>query len=240
MKPWSTSELDYLAEKWSVVSIPTIANHLGRSVNAVKLRAYHDRLGSQLHSGEYITFNQLVVAVGKWHSQLKATWIPKGLPIKYKKQITKSFRIIYIKDFWEWAEHHKDLLEFSTFEPLALGEEPEWVKEKRKADFYAAKYIKTPWTAAQDARLIYMLNAYRYGYREISADLRRTEGAIKRRFHDLNLKQRPIKADNHTLWTNAEVRTLVDMRAKGYGYENIAEKLGTRSALAVRGKVERM
>ena len=238
-KPWSTSELDYLEEKWGVVSIPTIATHLGKSLNAVKLKAQRLDLGRHIHSGEYITFNQLVNALGKYFTQIKA-WIPRGLPIKHKKSVVKSFRIIYIKDFWEWAEHHKDLLEFSTFEVNALGEEPEWVKEKRKADFYAKKYIETPWTAAQDARLIYMLNAYRYGYREISVDLHRTEGAIKRRFHDLNLKQRPIKAGTHNPWKNEEVRVLVDLRRKGYGYEVIAEKLGTRSALAVRSKAERL
>jgi len=240
MPNWSASELDYLEEKWGLISIPTIANHLGKSLNAVKLKAGRSGLGRHIHSGEYITFNQLVVALGKSFSQIKARWIPRGLPIKHKKSVTKSFKIIYIKDFWEWAEQHKDLLEFSTFEVNALGEEPEWVKEKRKADFYAAKYITTPWTEDEDNRLIYMLNAFRYGYREISVDLKRTEGAIKRRMIDLKLMQRPIKAENHTLWTEAEVRTLVNLRSKGYGYEVIAEKLGTRSALAIRGKVERL
>lgn len=239
-KPWSTSELTYLEEKWRVVSIPTIAKHLNRSVEAVKLKANRLDLGRHLHGGEYITFNQLCIALGKYFSQIKARFIPRGLPIKHKKSVNKSFRIIYIKDFWEWAEKHKDLLEFSTFEVNALGEEPEWVKEKRRADFYAKRYIETPWTKEHDARLIYLLNAYRYGYREISVDLQRTEGAIKRRMINLKLKQRPIKAENHIPWTDNEVRTLVDLRSKGYGYEVIAERLGTRSALAVRGKVERM
>lgn len=240
MANWSESELDYLEEKWGNISIPTIANHLGKSLNAIILKARRLGLGRHIHGGEYITFNQLVIALGKDFGQIKNRFIPRGLPIKHKKSVTKSFRIIYINDFWEWAEQHKDLLEFSTFEVNALGEEPEWVKEKRKADFYASKYITTPWTEKDDARLIYMLNAYRYGYREISVDLRRTEGAVKRRLHDLNLMQRPIKAENHIKWTSPEIKLLVDLRAKGYGYEIIAEKLGTRSALAVRGKVERL
>lgn len=240
MKPWLATESDYLEEKWGKVSIPTIAEHLDKSMNAIILKARRLGLGRHLHGGEYITLNQLAIAMGKYYSQIKTRFIPRGLPIKHKKSVNKSFRIIYIKDFWEWAEDHKDLLEFSKFEVNALGEEPEWVKEKRKADFYAKRYIETPWTEEHDNRLIYLLNTYRYGYRYMSMDLRRTEGAIKRRMIDLKLMQRPIKADNHIPWTEDEIHTVVDLRKKGYGYEVIAERLGTRSALAVRGKVERM
>ncbi|MFA1819025.1 hypothetical protein ACDX78_02275 [Virgibacillus oceani] len=38
-KKWSQEELDYLEDRWGVVSIKGIANKLGRSVNAVKLKA---------------------------------------------------------------------------------------------------------------------------------------------------------------------------------------------------------
>lgn len=240
MKSWPKEQVDYLEEKWGVISIPQIAKHLGRSVNAIKLKAQRIGLGRHIHSGEYITFNQLAVALGKSFSQVKGRWVPRGLPIKYKKSINKSYRIIYLDDFWKWAENHKDLLDFSAFEENTLGKEPSWVSEKRKADFYASRYITTPWTKDEDALLISMLKAYRYGYHDISIALRRTGGAIKRRMQDLNIKLRPIKADNHNPWTEEEVRILLDMRTKGYGYEVIAERLGSRSALAVRGKEERM
>ena len=119
-----------------------------------------------------------------------------------------------------------------------LGKEPAWVPIKRRADVAAAKYKTTPWTKAEDNHLISLLNAYQYGYREISIRLCRTEGAIKRRMCDLKLRQRPIKADNHTPWTDAEFETVYNMVKDGYKPQIIAEYIN-RSACAIRGVLER-
>ena len=131
------------------------------------------------------------------------------------------------------------LIDFSKVERNTLGPEPAWVKEKRKADYLANQYKKTPWTPAEDALLIQMLGAYRYSYREISIRLKRTEGALKRRMKDLGLKQRPLRADNHNPWTEEETEILVDLYYKGYTSGVMAEKI-PRSALAINGKIERM
>ena len=34
MKRWTPEEEDYLSDRWGTISIPAIAKHLGRSVNA--------------------------------------------------------------------------------------------------------------------------------------------------------------------------------------------------------------
>ena len=160
--------------------------------------------------------------------------------MKKKKSIKRGYLVIYIDEFWDWAFKHKNIIDFSKFEENNLGEEPGWVKEQRKADVLKALRFKlTPWSKDEDSLLISMLNEYRYGYKEISQRLQRTEGAIKRRVLDLNLKQRPLKADNHNPWTFDEEMTLLDLRSKGYSPELIATRI-SRSALAIRGKVERM
>lgn len=242
-KNWTPEECSYLEDKWGVVSIPTIAATLGRTVNAVKSKAQKMGLGRHLYCGVEITINELANAIGKGksYSWIIDRWTRNGLPIKYKKSINKRYKVIDIEDFWKWAEAHKGIIDFSKFEVNMLGKEPEWVDEKRKADIAAARYKKTPWTKEDDNNLISMLNSYKYSYREISERLRRTEGAIKRRVLDLRLKQRPLKADNHRPWTDEEVRLLVNLKDKGYSPEVISERIGgSRSALAVRGKLERM
>ena len=237
---WPKEQEEYLEDKWGVISIPAIAKNLGKSVNAVKLKARKLGLGRHLHSGDYITLNQLCKALGLGQSYSSVLpWIDYGLPIKYKKVVSNSFRIIYIRDFWKWAEPNKMLINFSKVERHILGPEPPWVEEKRRADYLASQYKKTPWTPAEDALFIKLLDAYRYSYREISIRLKRTEGALKCRMKNLGLKQRPLRADNHNPWTDQETETLVDMYYKGYISEIIAEKI-PRSALAINGKIERM
>ncbi|MCH5201543.1 MAG: hypothetical protein J1F60_11365, partial [Oscillospiraceae bacterium] len=99
-KGWKTEELEYLQDNWGTVSIPGIAKHLGRSIDAVKLKAQRIGLGRHLHSGVLLTLNQLCNAFGKNITyKVKHRWIPAGLPVKYQKSITKRFAMIDIDEF---------------------------------------------------------------------------------------------------------------------------------------------
>lgn len=182
-KNWTEEEYNFLEDKWGIVSIPTIAKSLGRTEDAVKLKAYKLGMRRHIHACEEITINQLIKALGGHYQYTVDRWIKHGFPVKYKKSVRKKYKVFKLEDFWKWAEQHKDILD----------------------------------------------------------RLKRTGGAIKRRMVDLGLKQRPLKADNHTPWTNDEIKMLLNLRHKGFGPEAIANKLeGKRSSLAVRGKLERM
>lgn len=239
-KNWNEEECNFLEDRWGTIPIPTIAKSLGRTEEAVKLKAYKLGLRRHIHACEEITMNQLVKALGGHYQYTVARWIRYGFPVKYKKSINKKYKVFKLEDFWKWAEQHKDILDFSKFEKGTLGKEPAWVDIKRHADIAASMYIKTPWTKEEDNILISMLNSYKCGYQDISDRLKRTGGAIKRRMIDLGLKQRPISADNHIPWTNEEVKILLNLRNKGFSPELIANDLEKRSPLAVRGKLERM
>lgn len=128
-------------------------------------------------------------------------------------------------------------MDFSKFEENILGEEPQWVKEKRRHDIEKAqKYITTPWTKAEDEKLTFLVAKQKYTYDELSKMMRRTNGAIQRRLCDLGVKDRPVKADNHIRWTEEEYHCLGNLIKAGYSYETIAERLG-KSSKACRGKV---
>lgn len=133
-RTWKPEEEDYLMEKWGQISVPAIAKKLNRTTNAVKVRAQRLGLGAVLMAGEYVTLNQLLLAVNGGSSSYgykMKSWVEnRGLPVHTKKVNRCSFRVVYIEEFWEWAERYRSFIDFSKMEPLALGEEPDWVAEQ--------------------------------------------------------------------------------------------------------------
>lgn len=194
---WTPEEEEYLSEQWGQVSIPMLAKKLGRSVNAVNVRAKRLGLGPVLMNGDFITMNQLTKALGYFGGDGYKTksWIQnRGFPVHTKRVINNTFRVVYLDEFWEWAEKNRSFLDFSKMEPLALGKEPAWVAEQRKKDYHAcAIQRKDPWTPAEDDRLKRLLAKHRYSWTEISALMHRSNGAIQHRIQDLGLTDRPIR-----------------------------------------------
>lgn len=151
--------------------------------------------------GDYVTLNQLVTAFNRTgsYSYKMISWVEnRGLPVHNKRVQQNTFRVVYLKEFWTWAEKNRSFLDFSKLEPLAFGEEPAWVAEQRKQDFKAySLQRKDPWTPAEDAKLRMLLEQYKYTYEQMSDMLRRSPGAIQRRCADLGLKARPVRINPH-------------------------------------------
>ncbi|WP_352420756.1 hypothetical protein [Proteiniborus sp.] len=143
---WSEDDLEYLMDNWGYLSIPALAKNLNRSANAVELKSRKLKLGPFLEAGEYITLNQLRIELRGTNSGGTYTvnqWINKGIPVKTRKVKNCSFRIIYLQDFWDWAEMNSTLIDFSKLEPLALGKEPKWLENQRRADIEKQRQFKT-------------------------------------------------------------------------------------------------
>lgn len=239
---WSEGEVEYLKEFWGNKSIPTIATHLHRSEEAIKLKASKLGLGNFLQNGDnYITKHFLCLALGYGggtSGYMTISFIEnRGLPTHKIKCRTSTFNVIYIDEFWKWAEKNKSFLNFSKFEKYALGPEPKWVAAKRAHDIkMGMRYKKTPWTQLEDNKLKNFLAEKKYTIRQLSDMLRRTEGAIHKRISDLGINQHPVKANNHTKWTDDDWNTLTNMIKQGESYEAMSDVLG-RSAKAIRGRV---
>lgn len=238
---WTAEEDEYLQENWGNISVPTLCEKLNRSKNAIVIRVHRLGLPPFLEAGGYISFNQLMIAVTGSNSggdYKQRSWGEnRGLPIHKKRNNKCSFRVVYLHEFWKWAEENRSFIDFSKMEPLALGEEPAWVAEQRKKDFGAcAIQSKVPWTRLDDQKLINLLRQHRYGYSEISKELRRSAGAIQLRCLDLGLRERPVRADNHKPWTEEEFCTLAEGIRTGSAYSEISRLVG-RSERAVRGRI---
>lgn len=244
-KIWSEADTEYLQEKWGNISVNAIAKHLGRKPSAVYQRAQRLGLGGFLSSGDfYVCRHQLLLALGITGGDTYKTisWIKnRGLPTHRITRIKQTFEVIYIDEFWEWAEKNQSFLDFSRFEKYNLGPEPEWVDKKRQQDYmHSRQFKKTPWTKDEDARLLYYLRQYKYSYMDLSKMLNRTTGAIQKRISELGYIERPIKANNQIKWTNEEYQTLGDMIKAGcYSYEDMSDVLG-KSLKAIRGRVFNM
>lgn len=238
-KNWTKSEVEYLSESWGYVSLKCIANKLNRSKGAVKLKASRLGLGAFLDNGDYITMHQLLQAIGKMpYGSIQKSWIEeRGFPVKYKTVNDCKFKVVYLEEFWKWADKHRNFIDWSKFEPLALGKEPSWVQDQRKICHKTKNaYRTTPWTTEEDNRLIMLLKQHKYTVDQISKQLGRTAGAVQRRCCDLGLKERPVKADNHTKWTDEENHQLGELIKQGYSYELMAERFG-RSSKSIRSRV---
>lgn len=239
---WTPEEKQYLSDNWGSLSVGTLTKNLNRSENAIRVMAQRLGLGAFLESGDYITWNQFLIAIGYSESgyQMKSWVENRGFPIHTKRVSSNSFKIVYIDEFWVWAKKNRDFLDFSRFEENVFGAEPEWVKEKRRHDFEKhRRYTMAPWTQTEDDKLVYLLSRKKYNYADLSKMLGRTSGAIQRRIIDLGIKERPVKADNHIRWTEEELKLLGELIKQGYGYELIAERL-KKSSKAVRGRVYAM
>jgi hypothetical protein len=241
MPNWTNEELDYLQDKWGAISIKSIALNLGKSVTAVRSKAQRIGLTDARKNFDGITVNQLAKAIGREYVVVKNWIVRYGLPVR-KKLFCQESRVLVIEyeAFWKWAEEHKELFNFTKMEWGILGEEPEWVKIKRKADQLRSQKTQQSvhWTPTEDQRLSQLLQMD-ITYPELANLLNRSEASIKRRIHDLELRLRPTRLNNHIKYTKEETQQLLLMAEQGYSYESIGKAIG-KSALGVRGKLERM
>ena len=243
-KNWTSDEEDFIREHWGTWSIDRICKRLGRTRNAVIVRVRRMGLPPFLECGDYVTLSQLITAFNggrNGYNYKTISWGKnRGLPVHRQKRGDVSIRVVYLDEFWEWAEKNKSFLDFSKMEPLALGEEPSWVAEQRRRDFTSnALQRKDPWTPEEDQRLIYYLSQHKYGYAELSEMLNRSNGAIQRRCRDLGLNERPVRRPTNPKeneWTERDFLTLADGIRNGESYAAIGKAVG-RSEKAVRGKV---
>lgn len=244
---WTDEDEFYLQDNWGSKSVTLISKHLGRPYDVVRRKAVELGLLNPTLHYDGITVRLLSMVIGISSSTLK-TWIHQfGFPAK-QKVFAKKQRVYVVsyEDFWKWAEDHKHLINFSKLEPLILGKEPEWVKEKRQID--KRKYQeRRPWTNADKSKLVSMVHSYQYTYPEMAGILKRSESSIKRKLRDLNIKARPLSLDKTIKYTDIEIQTILSLLDKGYGFNAIADTLNEdkprtvhKSASGIRGKLERM
>lgn len=242
MRKWTNEELKYLESSWGNISIPSIANKLNRSVNAVNVKAHKIGLGNFIEQGDYITFHQLINTLGLQPSSqyLEQRLVKLNFPFKTKKIISKRIKIVYLDEFWKWCKNNKNKISFANFEKNALGLEPEWVDDKRKADAInpTKRNGKRLWTKEDEKLLIQLTKSCKYTYRDLAKRFNRTENAIKRKLYDLKVPYRPVPLNNHIKWTKEENTKMLELYNKGFDTHYIATVLG-KTQLSISDRLKR-
>lgn len=229
---WREEEIQYLEDSWGVYSIPTIAKKLNRPIGGVKAKAYRIGLDQHLYSGGKVTLNLVIQNLGyKSYTWMAKQFLKYGCPIQNKKVNNKSFKVIEINEFWEWAKENQDILNFRYFEENSLGLEPKWVKEKRRQDRINLKKLNKNklWTREEETLLIAKLKSYRYTCKELAEEFNRSENSILRKISKMKIPYRPVpkneKKINEIIWTNKENEKFVRLYKSGYSIKEISDIL---------------
>lgn len=241
---WQQKDIDYLIKSWGTISQKTIAKKLGRSVNAVIHKATDLNLGAFLQGSTYITLNELFRAIGKDDNSVEKymkSWIKKGFPVRIQLINNRTFKVVYLKCFWTWAEKNRSCIDFSKVPKYILGKEPEWVNLQRKIDISRADKFKShaAWTAEEDERLKRYIYQFKYSYYELEQIFGRTCRSIINRLIFLGIKARPLEADCAIKWTYDEVDSFIQQLSSGLSYEIISCEL-QKSSLRLRDKARRI
>lgn len=224
---WTPEEVEALEEKWGVVSIDGIAKYLGRSKSGVQVKAGKLGLGDSRIAGEKISLNQFSQATGICPYTIKQRWMKAGFKCTELKQSNHKTYKIDLNYFWKWAAKHKDLINFAKWEEGMLGAEPEWAKEKRRADMMDPSKVNHNrlWTKEDDMLLVQKTKTCKYTYADLATEFNRTEGAVKRRLLELKVPCRPVPRDTHEKWSHEENEKMIELSKKGYSTAAIAKVL---------------
>lgn len=126
-RKWTEQEETYLDKFFEKKGVPYLAEKLNRSTNAVKKRAHE--LGHNAMVCEDLYERTLAECFGTY-SKVVRNWIDKhGLKCTVIKRGSRQYRLIAVKDFWEWAESHKNLIPFQKYVRLSVLPEPKWLKD---------------------------------------------------------------------------------------------------------------
>lgn len=153
-KKYTQEDDNYIEEKWGKISLKAIAKNLGRSETGIERRAMRLGLGGFVFNGEFLTTGQCAKIVGVDPKTIK-NWIKSfGLKANYRKINVKYIYRIEIDDFVKFLKNNQHLYNATNIEEYALGQEYEWLKEKRKLDATNTLKSNTSWTTKEEREAI--------------------------------------------------------------------------------------
>ena len=185
---WTDEEVNLMQDLWGTYTIPQIAKRLNRSVHAVKVKSTRLGLGRFVNSSQYLTANQVANLLHVDIHAVTDVWIPNGLRFKWKAPAGgRKFRHIRMEDLTEWLRNNPDRWDSRRVELFALGQEPDWLKEKRKADILLPANRRKKWTPEEDARLVALFRRGGKTYAEIGQEMNRSAESVERRVSRLDV-----------------------------------------------------
>ena len=175
-RAWTKDEEEDLLKKYEKKGAHFVAKKLDRSLDSVRRKAQRLNLNSYISGDFYI--RTFATCFNTEHRVIER-WIEKyGLNCKKTKRGKLVFRIINVKEFWEWAENHKDIIPWHKYESYSLLPEPAWLKEVVKESKDKKKNVRKKITSA-DINKVARLRKKGKSFEEIAIELQRTVYSVK-------------------------------------------------------------
>lgn len=177
---WTVEEDEFLSDYWGVKPFNRLRNELGRSDNSIRWRATVLGLGPYIESMDGYTLRQLANAIGMHHTSVHRWVTHYGLPaVKRVNGTNRKTYCIKPEDFWKWAEANVNRINLSGMEELALGPEPDWVRDKRLKDKERrVNREKRAWSTGEIEKLV-TLQQKGLSTREIASMIGRSQASVK-------------------------------------------------------------
>ena len=191
-RKWTSEEDEYLINKYGKCELDKIARILKRDKNSLMRRLH--RLG-KANAKEcfgittYELAKALKIDVGSVYR-----WInDRELPYKKAYAKERTFLVIDVQEFWDWAEENKRLINFSKIEKHVLIPEPAWVDKQRKLDFHhRPQKERQKWTKEEDERIWQLFYCQGMTYKDIGALMGRSARAVQNRLARVRLNRQEI------------------------------------------------
>ena len=205
-KKWTEQEISYIDKFYEKRGVPYLAKKLKRTEASVKHKA--QSLGHNAYAPEDL-YTRTLAKCFHCDSRVIIRWMDKyGLKYYSVQRGKASCKLIEVKEFWKWAENHKDLIPWNKYEPLSVLPEPSWLKDVLKN--YDKKRQRNRITPIEVA---FVVNYKKkgYTYKEIAAKLERSVYAAKHIWLEYKKKKmEELKVTNQKV--GAIVESLISIR----------------------------
>lgn len=179
--PWTEEEIAYLESKYDKQGVDHIAKKLNRSKTSIKRKA--NSIGINAYVGENPHVKTFAYCFN-CDSRVINRWIDKfGLPCKKIHRGKSTYKTINVKQFWKWAETHKELIPWAKYEPYSLSPEPKWLREIIKEYNAIKANHRTPITHYDKSTVVRMVMKG-YTDEEIALELNRTVESVRHIYRD--------------------------------------------------------
>lgn len=141
-KRWTAKELDTVDKFYGIWEKEKLLKSVHATEEQFAWVVRRHKLGFQKDRDEYVTMHQVEKIMDITYAATQK-FIKNGLPVIRKTFSEKTYVMVKHEDLINWLEQHQDLWLASKVEYMALGQEPEWLMEKRKKDLNNQKRNKT-------------------------------------------------------------------------------------------------
>lgn len=172
-RDWTKKEEQYLLDRYIKQPIKTTARALNRTELSIKHKAAQLGINKRIDLFGIRTFARYMGV----DNSVILRWIEKfDMPVNNYKFDKHNHYDVDLEKFWQWAEEHKELINWSKYECGSLALEPEWVRFEKQ--MYATPMTREKWTS-EDLRMLKKLLHLKKTYAEIATEMGRTYDSIK-------------------------------------------------------------